>query len=60
MKLGAFDYILKPAQFDSLMETINEAYGKKNAHEEKIQKAIIRNLSAHPSHVREIIKKEKK
>ncbi|HHP7235521.1 MAG TPA: response regulator [Desulfobacterales bacterium] len=60
MKLGAFDYILKPAHFDTLMEKITEAHGKKNAHEEKIRQAIVRDLSAHPSHVMEIIKKEKK
>lgn len=60
MKLGAFDYILKPAKFDMLIEKIQQAYEKKETHEEKIRQAIVRDLSAHPSHVMDIIKKEKK
>lgn len=60
MKLGAFDYVLKPAEFDSLMEKILQAYEKKNVHDEKIRQATIRDLSAHPAHVLEQIKREKK
>ena len=60
MKLGAFDYILKPANFDALLDKIQQAYDKKAAHDEKIRKAIIRDLSAHPSHVLDMLKKEKK
>jgi DNA-binding NtrC family response regulator len=60
MKLGAFDYLLKPCDFDTLMEKIRQAYEKKATHEDKIRQATIRDLSAHPGHVREIIKKDKK
>jgi DNA-binding NtrC family response regulator len=60
MKLGAFDYLLKPCNFDTLLEKIRQAYEKKASHEDKIRQATIRDLSAHPGHVREIIKKEKK
>jgi len=60
MKLGAFDYILKPANFDALLEKIQQAYEKKATHDEKIRQAIVRDLSAHPSHVLDILKKEKK
>jgi DNA-binding NtrC family response regulator len=60
MKLGAFDYILKPANFDSLLEKIQQAFDKKAAHDEKIRQAIVRDLSAHPAHVLDMLKKEKK
>jgi DNA-binding NtrC family response regulator len=60
MKLGAFDYVLKPADFDALMEKVRQAYEKKATHDEKIRQATIRDLSAHPAHVLEIIKQEKK
>lgn len=60
MKLGAFDYVLKPANFDTLFEKIRQAFEKKFAHDEKIRQAIIRDLSAHPQHVIDIAKKEKK
>lgn len=60
MKLGAFDYLLKPAKFDMLMEKIQQAFEKKWAHDEKIRQAIIRDLSAHPAHALDLAKKEKK
>lgn len=60
MKLGAFDYLSKPSNIDAIIEKINQAYEKKEAHEDKIRQATIRDLSAHPLHVKEIIKKEKK
>jgi DNA-binding NtrC family response regulator len=60
MKLGAFDYLLKPSDFNVLLDKIRQAYEKKAAHDEKIRQATIRDLSAHPGHVKEIIKKEKK
>jgi len=60
MKLGAFDYILKPPKIDIILEKIQQAYEKKAVHDEKIRMATIRDLSAHPSHVLEIVRKEKK
>ena len=39
MKQGAFDYILKPADFDELVEKIGAARKKKDEHEERIRKA---------------------
>lgn len=39
MKLGAFDYLLKPCDMDQLMAKIAEAEAKKARHEEKILEA---------------------
>jgi DNA-binding NtrC family response regulator len=41
MKLGAFDYLLKPVEIDSLCKKLNEAYKVKSDHEERIKKAEI-------------------
>ena len=42
MKLGAFDYLLKPVKLEDLMHKIGEACAKKAMHEEKIRNARIR------------------
>jgi DNA-binding NtrC family response regulator len=39
MKLGAYDYLLKPCDMDQLMAKIAEAEAKKARHEEKILEA---------------------
>ena len=39
MKTGAFDYILKPANLEDLLEKITQAKKNKEAHEERIRKA---------------------
>lgn len=39
MKLGAYDYLLKPCDMDKLMAKIAEAEAKKAKHEEKILEA---------------------
>lgn len=39
MKIGAFDYILKPANFEELLDKITEAKKSKTAQEERIRKA---------------------
>jgi DNA-binding NtrC family response regulator len=39
MKIGAFDYILKPANLEDLLEKISEAKKNKEAQEERIRKA---------------------
>ena len=41
MKLGAYDYLLKPVEIDSLCTKLNEAYKVKSDHEERIKKAEI-------------------
>lgn len=41
MKLGAFDFLLKPCDMDILMAKVDEAALKKQAHERKIEKARI-------------------
>jgi DNA-binding NtrC family response regulator len=39
MKIGAFDYILKPANLEDLLDKITEAKKSKKAQEERIRKA---------------------
>jgi DNA-binding NtrC family response regulator len=45
MKLGAFDYLMKPCDIDQLMAKVNEAKAKKTAHEEKIRQARITEIT---------------
>lgn len=44
MKLGAFDYLLKPAEFNDLTGKLEGAYKKKSEQEERIRKAEARFL----------------
>jgi len=44
MKLGAFDYLLKPADIDSLTEKVNGARKRKEEHKERIRQAEVRLL----------------
>jgi DNA-binding NtrC family response regulator len=44
MKLGAFDYINKPADFKELLEKLREARRRKAEQEERIRKAEARSL----------------
>ncbi|MEJ2723927.1 MAG: response regulator [Deltaproteobacteria bacterium] len=39
MKLGAFDYLLKPTDFEDLLSKVENARRRKEAHEERIRKA---------------------
>ncbi|HBI14829.1 MAG TPA: two-component system response regulator [Desulfobulbaceae bacterium] len=48
MKLGAFDYLMKPMELDKIIEKIQDAYNKKALHEEKIVQAQIRKDLARP------------
>ncbi|GAB6093894.1 response regulator [Desulfatiferula olefinivorans] len=41
MKQGAFDFLLKPAETDLLVQKINEAYELKAMHDERIRQAEI-------------------
>jgi DNA-binding NtrC family response regulator len=44
MKLGAYDYLLKPADFDDLLEKLAGASKKKQEQDERIRKAEAREL----------------
>jgi DNA-binding NtrC family response regulator len=44
MKLGAYDYLLKPSDFDELTEKVEGARKKKDEQEERIRKAEARLL----------------
>lgn len=39
MKLGAYDFLIKPADFDELTEKLANARQRKNEHQERIRKA---------------------
>ncbi len=44
MKLGAFDYVQKPARFEELLEKLKAACARKNEHEERIRRGKARIL----------------
>lgn len=44
MKLGAFDYLMKPADFDELRQKLENARKRKDEQEERIRKAEARLL----------------
>ena len=44
MKLGAFDYLMKPCDVGHLMSKVEEATRKKRSHEEKIREARVKEL----------------
>ena len=44
MKLGAFDYLLKPIKLDDLLKKIAQAIEKKDTHDNKIRSAQIKKL----------------
>ncbi|MCK8601597.1 response regulator [Desulfoferrobacter suflitae] len=37
MQLGAFDYVMKPASINDLLEKIKQAYERKRLHEKKVR-----------------------
>ncbi len=39
MQIGAFDYVIKPAEFDDLVDKVNQAHQRKMLHEEKVRKS---------------------
>jgi DNA-binding NtrC family response regulator len=51
MKLGAFDYLLKPMKFEDLLLKLAQAFEKKAAHDSKIRNAKIQELIRYPSRV---------
>jgi len=48
MKLGAFDYVMKPIDIPDLLAKIEEAYHKKKSHDEKIRAAKVDRIISHP------------
>jgi DNA-binding NtrC family response regulator len=48
MKLGAFDYLLKPMKFDEFLLKVAAAFEKKTAHDKKIRDAKIKELMRSP------------
>jgi DNA-binding NtrC family response regulator len=46
MKLGAFDYLIKPSEMDQIVAKITEAVAKKHQHEEKIIQARIKAITS--------------
>lgn len=44
MKLGAFDYLMKPTDTDELVEKLNKAFARKMEHEEKIRQAEVEDI----------------
>jgi len=45
MKLGAYDYLMKPADMDVLMEKLTAAKTKKSLHEQKIIEAQAQSIA---------------
>ncbi len=45
MKMGAYDYLMKPCDMDTLIATIAEAGAKKARHEEKILEAKLKAIT---------------
>jgi len=44
MKLGAYDFLMKPTEIDDLVEKINKAYSRKADQLERIRQADIKHL----------------
>jgi len=45
MKIGAFDYLMKPCDIDALVTKVEEAATKKRGHEEKIMEARMKEIT---------------
>jgi len=48
MKLGAYDFLMKPCEMEVLLEKIKGAHERKWKHEERIRKALADELSTSP------------
>ncbi|KAB2891369.1 MAG: response regulator [Desulfobulbaceae bacterium] len=48
MKLGAFDYLMKPIELEPLLDKLSDAYEKKRLHQEKIEQAQMKRHMAMP------------
>lgn len=45
MKLGAFDYLMKPCEIEILVAKVSEAAARKRRHEEKIVQARLKEIT---------------
>ncbi len=48
MRLGAFDYLMKPCDISDMLKKVREAFIKKQVTEEKIQKLKVERIISHP------------
>ncbi len=46
MKIGAFDYLMKPCEIEHLLSKVEEAAAKKRKHEEKIVQARLKEITS--------------
>jgi DNA-binding NtrC family response regulator len=60
MKLGAFDYLMKPIKLEELMVKLAHAFEKKDAQDQKIRGAKIKELLRFPGRVFEQVKENDK
>jgi DNA-binding NtrC family response regulator len=44
MRLGAYEYLMKPCEIDELMEKINGAYELKSSRDDRIRQAEVRKM----------------
>ena len=51
LNLGAFDYLMKPCEIQTLMDKVNEAYSKKEVAEKKVRQTKIDKIISHPLEV---------
>ncbi len=51
MKLGAFDYLMKPTKTDELIGKVNKAYARKAEQEERIRQAKVNEIISSPRSV---------
>ena len=51
MKIGAFDYLLKPVKLEDLLSKLGQAFEKKDTNEQKIRSARIKQLMRFPGRV---------
>ena len=59
LKLGAFDYLIKPVKFDELLEKLAAAFEKRNTQEQKIRSAKIQELVRFPGRIFDQEREEK-
>ncbi|MBW1997461.1 MAG: response regulator [Deltaproteobacteria bacterium] len=55
MKLGAYDYLMKPCSTGDLVTKIEKAYERKAEHEERIREAKVKQIISSP---RSVLKEE--
>ncbi len=51
MRLGAFDFLLKPCETEALIVKIDNAYSRKADHQERIREAMVSDIISSPRSV---------